>query len=155
MDGAYRILDEPSPGTLSKLSVNPFWPLLGVMLGGPWLALPWFVVNSLAIGSATKVREIITAAVGLGGAIALTLGGFALIEQGVLDSESFQYAAIVLVVWKLGVSYWLFVTQARSFQLYEYFGGPVRNGMLLVIAAMLGEAYLLTPLSPFWQLVLS
>jgi len=42
----YRIADEPRPGALSQLAVNPLWPLLAVMLGGTWIAWPWFALNT-------------------------------------------------------------------------------------------------------------
>src|SRR5688500_9955283 len=54
----YHLLDEPSPGRLANLVVNPFWPVLALMLTGGIIGWPWLVLNSLAIGSATKTREI-------------------------------------------------------------------------------------------------
>lgn len=137
MSSAYRILDEPRPGALSHLAVRPFWPLLGLMLGGFWLALPWFVFNGIAVGSPTRGREILISLGGLAGAAALTFGIFALDGAGWIDSRlEVKLALLVVLVWKLGVAYALCMLQSRSFELYEHFGGRVRNGLLVVLAAL-------------------
>ena len=58
---------------MSKLAVSPLWPMLGVMFGGAWLSWSWFALNSFAIGSASRKREIWLIAFGL----ALTSGSLA------------------------------------------------------------------------------
>ena len=52
------------------------------------------------------------------------------------------------------MSYWLYTLQNRSFGLYRYFGGPVRNGALIIFAALFLRSGLLSSLSPFWRQVL-
>ena len=51
---SYRIGDEPRPGALARVAVDPMWPLLAVMLGGVWLSWPWFVLNGVVVGSPTR-----------------------------------------------------------------------------------------------------
>ncbi len=134
MARTYQIMDEPSPGGLSRVAVQPFWPLLAVMFGGAWLSWPWFVVNAFAIGSPTRRREIILASCGFGGNIVLSVGMVVLFYNEIVPRAGGPYLGLVLLVWKLGVSYWLYVLQSRTFGLYEYYGGPVHNGLIVVVA---------------------
>jgi hypothetical protein len=153
-DATYRILDEPSPGGLAHLSVNPFWIFLGMMLGGAWLGWPWFVLNSFAIGSATRVKELGLAALGLIGTVALAFGWLAMGKVGVIHEGNAPYAATVFIVYKLAVTYFVFLAQQRSFELHRYFGGPVRNPVLLVLLAFyLGHQVTKAVPGDFWQLV--
>jgi hypothetical protein len=132
--GDYRILDEPRPGALARLAVNPLWPLLAVMFGGTWISWPWFVVNAFAVGSPTRWRETALAAAGFAGTAALFVGLVLLDARGVFGASGLAYAGVGLVVWKLAVSYWLYVLQGRTFALFEYFHGAARNGVLVVFA---------------------
>lgn len=150
----YRILDEPRPGGLAHLAVNPLWPLLAVMLGGVWLSWPWFVLNSFAVGSPTRFREFGLAVGGLFGSVAVLLTINWLRLEGVLDNVAFSYAVVALVVWKLLISYWLYILQARTFGLYEYFGGAVRNGALVAVLSIFLRPRVLEPLPGFLQVIL-
>ncbi len=132
----YQITDEPKPATFSHLSANPFWMLLATMLGGVWLGWAWFAFNSVAIGSATKKKELGLIAVGLLGSVGLAMLGLRLVMSGHLDASHIGYAGTVLIVWKLAISYRLHLWQARSFELYEYFGGKVQNGLLVLFAGL-------------------
>jgi hypothetical protein len=154
MEG-YRIADEPSPGAHAELSVNPFFILLAVMLGGVWLAWPWFLFNAFAIGSATLKREVGLVIGGFAGSGALIWFGARLVAGGVIDERALPYALLVLVVYKLAVSYALFTNQARSHQLYEYFGGTTKNGMLVVFVGLLARRTVLGALGGAWQLILA
>jgi hypothetical protein len=143
MAQGYRILDEPAPGKLAHLSVNPFWPMLALMLDGSWLGWPWLALNSLAIGSATQRRELFGIAAGwsLGALLVhalLTIGAREWIAEGWL-----AYVAIAVPALKLTCGYAVFRMQDRSFALYEYFGGRVRNGMLIVAAGFILRSELL------------
>jgi hypothetical protein len=154
MTQGYRILDEPRPGPHAHLAVNPFWILLASMLGGAWLAWPWFIFNALAIGSATRVKEIALVAVGVVGSVVLYFAIAALVSSSVLDQRYAAYALLGLVAYKLGISYALHVLQSRSFQLHEYFGGAVRNGMLLVILGLVARGPVLERLGgSMWSIV--
>lgn len=144
--GTYHIADEPRPSTLARLAVNPFWPLLGVMFGGAWLSWPWFVFNAYAVGSPTRRRELAAAAGGFVGGAGLLYLLLSLIGGEVVPQRGLPYLLTILVLWKLGISYWLYVLQARTFELYTYFGGTVRNGIVVLIAAFLLEVRMMAPL---------
>ena len=150
----YRIEDEPLPGPLQRIAVNPFWPLLAVMFGGAWVSWPWFLVNGFAIGSPTRRREVAIVVAGLAGSVVLVVALLALAGSGSLDRPTLRYAAVGLTVWKLGVSYWLYTLQSRCFGLYEHFGGPVRNGVLVLIAAAFLAPTVLRGAHPVVRMVL-
>lgn len=133
----YTIIDEPQPGSLSKIVVNPFWPFLATLLGGVWLGWSWFVLNSFALGSATRTREVVATLIGLLGTATLAALSLSLYSTGRIAEDAFGYAVTVVIVWKLAVTYMLHLMQHRSFEVYEYFGGPTRNGMLVLLAGFL------------------
>lgn len=151
--GAYRIPDEPLPGALSRLAVNPLWPLLGLMVGGPWAAWPWFLLNGHALGSPTRLREGLAVLLGLLGTVALVSTILTLDRRGVFTTTTAQLALLLVTLWKIAISYYLYLTQSRSFGLYEYYGGPVRNGALVVIAVALAEPKLLAPVKNLFVLL--
>ena len=132
----YRILDEPSPGPLSRFVVDPFWPLLSLMLGGAWIAWPWFAFNSFALGSATRLREMSLLAGAVATPVALVLSFNVAMQSGLLMDAAYPYARIALYVGKVIFAYLLFIHQARSLGLFEYFEGRPRNGILVVAGAM-------------------
>ena len=136
----YQIADEPRPGALAKLAVNPVFPLLGLMLGGVWIAWPWFLLNGIAVGSPTLRREISWLA---GGLAALFLIAFAILAAAgadVITGVSLRYALLVLVVAKIAVAYAVYVLQARTIEIYEYYGGVLNNGLWgLIIVFLIGR----------------
>ena len=133
----YRIADEAKPSGLAHLAVNPFWPFLGVMFGGAWLSWPWFVVNGFAVGSPTRRRELSIAIGGfaLSGLLLLSIVGLA--GTGRIPERGVPYALLTLTALKLGVTYWLHALQSSTFEVYEYYGGAVRQGFLVIFAAYL------------------
>ncbi len=153
----YHIEDEPLPGPWQRLAVQPFWPLLAMMLAGSWLGLPWFVVNGFAVGSPTRWREAAMAAAGFAGSVALVVLLFVLAGTGVVSSTAVPYAAVGITVWKLVVGYLLFLWQRRSIHLFEHFGGTLANGLpVALVGALLGRRLLAQAITlPFWQIVLS
>ena len=150
----YSILDEPKPSPISHLAVNPLWPLLAVMFAGPWLAWPWSIVNGFALGSPTRRRETALALGGFVGTAVLLLSISAAANGGLIGETAIKYLVVSLSVWKLGVSYGLYVWQARTFGLWEHFGGVARNGLLVVLLGAFVEIRLLSSLSGFWAIVL-
>lgn len=156
MDTTYRIPDEPRPGALARFAVNPFWPLFGIMLAGAWLAWPWFVFNAWAVGSPTRLRETALAVVGLLGAAALGFGLLAAQGAGLLDNRALQYALLAMPVFKIGVCYLLYVWQTRTFELYEYYGGRVINGLpILILGIWFGRKAVLSAVpGAWWKLVM-
>lgn len=133
----YRIADEPTPGSLERFVVNPIWPLFGLMLGGGWLAFPWYVFNGVALGSATLKREILLAVAAFAGAALLALAALALLGTRIVPPEHASYLGLLPVAWKLGLGYALLNTQRRSFALWEHYGGSPRNASLVLVAAFI------------------
>jgi hypothetical protein len=134
----YQISDEPSPGTFSQISVNPFWPLMSVMFAGAGVSWAWFVLNGFAIGSPTRRRESIMAIAGLAGSALLiaVIGSF--YASGAVGDAAIPYLMLIVVVWKLGICYGLYLLQAGSFDIYEYYGGRVQSGWPGLIVGLLG-----------------
>ncbi len=150
----YRIADEPRPGALAHLAVNPVWPLFGIMFGGAGLSWPWFLLNGAAIGSPSRRQELGWAIGGMAGSMALIVGIFFLATRELLGELAVRYSFVGLTVWKLAVSYWLFTLQSRSFHLYEHFGGKVQNGALIVLLGFFLTNRLYQGLPTFWHLLL-
>jgi hypothetical protein len=136
-EASYRILDEPGPSALGHLVVHPMWPLLSIMFAGAWLSIPWFIVNGIALGSHSRLKELAVAVGGLVGVVALGFGLEQLHWRLELAQGAIPYLRLVVVLWKLGITYWLFNLQKNTFALHEYFSGKVRNGMLVVAAGFL------------------
>ena len=122
---------------LAQLAVRPLWPLLGVMFGGVWLSWPWFVFNGFAVGSPTRWRETGIVLFGFAGAALSVVGLGYLVGAGILPRGGIPYALLVVVVFKLAVSYWLHALQERTFGVYEYYGGLSKSGLPVVIVAYL------------------
>ncbi len=133
MTTGYRIADEPMPGRLAGWVVNPLWPLLAAMLAGFWLALPWFALNGVAMGSATRRRELAWI---VGGAILSAATGAAL-WWAPIPLRAFRYGLVALVAWRLAVAYAVYQLQQSTFELHQHFGGAVRSGAMVVVAAAL------------------
>jgi hypothetical protein len=150
----YLIVDEPVPSPWTRLAVSPTAPMFGFMLGGAWLGWLWFLVNSHAFGSATRRRESAIALLAPLGASGLLLGLSALRRVAPVPDSSFQYALLLVVVFKVATFYWLYGLQMRSFGLYEYFGGRRRNPAPVLVLALLVGRPLLLDAPPWVSLVL-
>jgi hypothetical protein len=152
----YVIPDEPLPGAMERWIVDPMWPLFAQMLGGSWLALPWFVFNGVALGSPTRRREWLLAAASLVGSAALLFAVVAAAGAGWLEGTGVRLALLSLVTLKLAIAYVLYMLQARSFELWRHFGGVPANGMLVAVAAIFARRMLFTTLvtAPMVQQVL-
>ncbi|MEM9070827.1 MAG: hypothetical protein AAGE52_20125 [Myxococcota bacterium] len=150
----YRIIDEPAPSGLTKVSVAPFWPLLALMFGGAWLAWPWMLINSFAIGSATRLRETAIVVGTFVFTIALSIAVLILLPPD--DSKAFEFGVLALQVVKFGCGYWIFAVQSRSFSLYEYFGGRVSSGLVLIVAGYILRRHVLLAFdSLLWTMVVA
>ena len=150
----YRILDEPTPSTLSHMVVQPLWPLFSLMFAGFWLALPWFCFNAVAMGCPNRNRTFLFAAIGLTGKLVIIT--VVVIAAGVFEWDRYgvSYAMLGATVWDLGIGYYLFVLQSRTFDLYTHFGGTVKNGLILVILGALISPRLMDALPGLVSLVL-
>ena len=132
----YRIEDEPRPGPLAQWAVNPVWPLLAMMFAGTWLGYAWFAFNGIAVGSPTLRRELAIIAVGLAGAFAIVVAiGWAATSGLLPRGMPVEFALLGLIVWKLGIAYWLHVLQGATIEIHEHYGGKLRNGLPVVIVA--------------------
>lgn len=134
---SYRILDEPQPGALAKHAVNPTWPFLALMLVGGWLAWPWFVFNSFALGSNGKKRELAWVVGGVTGIVALiaTLIAFRLAVDG--SKPWIPYLRLIPIVWKLLIAYVVFLSQQRSFEILETYSDGTGEGSRIGAAPLL------------------
>ncbi len=152
---SYRIIDEPGPSTLEKLATNPFWPFFAAMFAGAWLAWPWFVVNSFAIGSGRRYGDLALVGLGIAVNVVLVLVLGQLRVSGVLGEASFAYALLVPQAARMVVLYVLYMRQERTFQLFEYFGGVGKNGLLLVILGGFMRTKVLASAPGLWVLLLA
>jgi len=134
---AYKITDEPTPGKLSSIAVSPIWPFIAIMFGGAWLSWGWTILNGMAVGSPTFRRELMWVIAGIIGSAILLFVIFTAYEQGILQKDYLKYAILIVVAWKLGVAYVLFTLQSHTIELFEYFGGKLRNGIFVIIAVVL------------------
>jgi hypothetical protein len=131
----YRIIDARQPSRVGHLAVNPYFPLLSLMLGGGWIGWPWFAFNAVALGSYTRTREIVVSAAAAAGVPALALALGYLYTRGLFGETAFPYCQLLVVVLKLSCGYFVNAWQERASQLREHFDSPLRNGMGVVVAA--------------------
>ncbi len=130
-DTGYRIIDEPEPRRGTLTAVNPFWPLLCLVLTGILPGVLWFLYNGTALGSATRRRQVIVGGLGILGSLALAAGLHSLRPS--IPAEVFPYLGLLLVAWKVTIGYVLYLDQDRSLELFEYFGGQLGRGVLRLI----------------------
>jgi hypothetical protein len=135
---SYQIADEPIETSLRAYVVRPSVPLLAIMVGGAWMAWPWFAFNAIAMGSPTRRKEIAlcVAAVVLTGVLGATV--IALFDAGILrPGLPVRLAVLAIVTFKLSITYYIAAVQNRTFHVYEYYGGPVRAGGRILSAGFL------------------
>ncbi len=139
----YAIPDEPAPTLYQRFVVTPTATLLGVMLGGSLVGLPWMVFNGFAMGSAHRKRESVIALATLlatGVALALLL---ALNATGVISARAFNYLGLLVHALRLAGAYVVYQSQQRSFELYLYFGGVASNrGWLVAFLLMAARLFI-------------
>ena len=155
---SYEIADEPTPSdSLGNLVYEPSAPLLAMMMCGAWLAWPWFIVNSIAMGSPTRDREIKLCAIAFGGSIALALLVFGLVDAGIIESKlALQIALLGVTTWKLGMAYLISTVQGRTFHVYTYYGGNVQNAFYILTTGTYVRSLVLDVWeNPIWRVVLS
>jgi hypothetical protein len=152
----YRLPDEPVPGALSGVAVNPVFPLLAMMLGGAWLGWPWLAVNAFAIGSPTRWKELALVLAGLFGSGGLILGLVAAAGGGLVRGLAISFWVLAVIVWKLFIAYRVYILQARTFGVYEYYGGRVQNGLVIaLIGSFFGRRLVIGGLKGAWLLLFS
>lgn len=133
MSGGYKIPDEPVPSAATRLTCDPDVIASAGMMGGNWIAAPWFAFNAYAVGSATQRREMITAALmpvvtSLAGMLVVYVVG----RLG-LPTRALYYAVLLVYALKFVLLYDVQRRQAVSVGIHKYLGRPVLNGWLLVL----------------------
>lgn len=148
MSSKYIIADEPRPSTLGKHVVNPLWPMLAQMLAGSWLALTWFIFNSIALGSPNRGKDIGLAIASLAGSIILLILLETLINNRLITGVWISFSFLAIVALRLFIAYRLFFSQSAVFELWQYFGGVEKNGMIfLALGSFLIKPYLSSQIS--------
>lgn len=151
---SYQIADEPTPSTLARFVVNPVLPLLAAMLGGVWIAWPWFALNAVAVGSPTRRAELAWLGLGLVAIAVLAVLLFAAVGSGTLPAGATSYALLAVVVVKLAIVYAVYLMQSRTIEIYEYYGGALNNGVWVLVAAFVLRGRVLGELPALAQVVL-
>lgn len=153
----YAIADEPIETQRRHLVVDPSGPLLAEMVCGTWMSLPWFAFNAIAMGSPTRRKEIALCVLALAVTIVLGAAVLALRERGVIESATvLRFAILGIVTWKLAMARAIYTLQARTFHVYEYYGGPVRSATYAVTTGwMLRDVVLGLSDDPLWGIIVS
>ena len=157
MTMTYAIADEPIETSRRHLVVDPGAPLLAEMVCGSWLSLPWFAFNAVAMGSPTRRREIALCALTFAVTAVLGYTVLALREIGVIESRTvLRFALLGIVTWKLAMAYAIHTLQARTFHVYEYYGGPVRSASYVISTGfLLRGAVIGLSDDPLWEIIVS
>jgi hypothetical protein len=156
VSAGYRIPDEPLTQPRGFV-IDPFWALLAVMMGGAAFGALLFALNAWFLRGPTWRREMelsITMLVGAG------ILGFLLVQaeaSGAIPTGAVKYAFLIVVAWKLAVTYWIYYLQQTGFALFEYFGGKAQNGLAIVfVGAILLRRVIVEAVDhPVWKIVVS
>jgi hypothetical protein len=153
----YRIADEPEPSGLGQWVVRPSAPLIASMVAGAWLAWPWFAFNALALGSPTRRREIAICGIAFAGTVALALALLYLHDHGVIVGETaIRISLLAIATWKLATAYAVHTLQSRTFHVYEYYRGIVRNPSRVLLAGALLRAVVIGAFdSDLWVIIVA
>ena len=153
----YQIADEPIESSLRSYVVRPSAPLIAMMVGGAWIAWPWFAFNAVAMGSPTRRKEL-----GLCAAAFVTTGVLAAILIALVDHEiiagrlAIRLAVLAIVTFKLGITYYIATLQGRTFTVYEYYGGPIRPAGRVLSAAWILRGVVINLIDhPLWVIIVA
>jgi len=153
----YQIADEPVETSLRAYVVRPSAPLLASMVAGAWLSWPWFAFNAIAMGSPTRRKEIALCAVAFAGTAVLGAIVIALFDAGLLpEGAPVRLAVLGVVTFKLTISHHISAVQSRTFHVYEYYGGPVRNAGRILGASVLVRGFVIGLVDhPLWVIIVA
>ena len=154
MSHRYRVPDEPPPSPWAAFAVQPFWALFSIMWASTLVSYVWFAINSVALGSATRTRELKTLGAGLAVVTIYTQLLVMLIEVGLVEKPAVPYLVLVIVAVKLGVAYHVHTLQERACELFTYFGGEPKPAGRVVFVLGIVSSFVLALLPPFWRVVL-
>lgn len=154
---SYTIADEPHESSLSAYACKPDAPLLAMMMCGSWLAWPWFIFNAIALGSPTKRKEIGLCLLAIGGTFALGWVVLELLGAGIITiGAPFKLCVLAISAWKLAIAYWVSTIQARTFHVYEYYGGTVRSSAAVIsVGYYLADAVFALSDDPLWIIIVA
>ena len=133
----YAIPDEPRQSGFSHAIVNPFWPLFAQMLCGTWLAIPWFLFNGTALGSSMRGREWTCALASVLGSVLIAYGLDWSADADLIGRTGIRFGLLAIVALKLSMAYLLYSLQARTFEIWQHFGGKEKAGFILVVVGAL------------------
>jgi hypothetical protein len=154
---SYVIADEPHETSWRHLVVHPNGPLLAEMLCGTWLALPWFIANSYALGSPTRRKEL--ALCGLQVAVTIVLGLVVLWlrDSHLIESRTvLQICLLGIVTWKLAIAYAITRVQGAAYQVYELGGGNGRSPTLVIMSGLVLKDYVFGLFDhPLWGIIVT
>ncbi|KZN59836.1 hypothetical protein N473_02670 [Pseudoalteromonas luteoviolacea CPMOR-1] len=136
----YQIIDEPRSNKLSHTTVDPMWPLLGFMLGGPLFSWAWSALNSFALNSPSRNKELVIIGSAFISFFALYTGVSVLQSNGAVSGINPQYINLFIISIELVFCYKIFLMQKESFDIYEYFDGKVATPVFgLFLALFFGK----------------
>jgi hypothetical protein len=153
----YKIADEPTGTTLGDYVVRPSVPLLAIMVCGAWLSWPWFAFNAIAMGSPTKKKELLLVAGAFVGTAVLAIIVIALARAGILaPGIPTRLAVLGIVTFKLTMTYYISIVQERTFHVYQYYGGSVRNASLVLTAGYYARSLVIgISDDPLWIIIVA
>ena len=153
---SYQIADQPIDSALRDHVVRPSAPLFAAMLCGTWLAWPWFAFNAIAMGSPTRRKEVALCVAAFVSTAVLAAIVIELFDLGWLPKGApLRLALLGLTAYKLALCYYIELLQQRTFHVYEYYGGPVRDARRILSAGWFASGLVLGLSShPIWRIVL-
>jgi hypothetical protein len=153
---SYQIADQPVDSSLRDHVVRPSVPLFAAMLCGTWLAWPWFAFNAIAMGSPTRRKEVALCVAAFASTAVLAVIVIELFDLGWIPKGApLRLALLGLTAYKLAFCYYLELLQQRTFHVYEYYGGTVRDARRILSAGWIASGLVLGLSShPIWRIVL-
>lgn len=150
----YRIVDEPAPGAWAPWVVDPLFPFLASLLGGFVCGWIWFLVNDHAIGNPRRRATQSTVFVGVIGSLLLVGLLLKADQAGIVTPDTAPYAGLVIVVWKILVTYRLHIAQQMPFELFSYFHVPQMNALPILLGVTIAGRAVLSSAGSLVTLIL-
>jgi hypothetical protein len=153
----YSIADEPVETPWRNFVVSPAGPLLAEMMCGSWLAIPWFAANAFALGSPTLKKELGMCAAAFAVTAVLATALVWAVDRDVIEgTTAIRLCVLAIVSWKLFIAYAINIVQGRTFHVYEYYGGPVRQATAVIVTGYLMRGFVLDLFdNPVWKIIVS
>jgi hypothetical protein len=109
------------------------------------------------MGSPTRRKEIALCAAAFAGTAVLGAIVIALRNAGILpEGAPLRLAVLGVITFKLAISYHISAVQSRTFHVYEYYGGPVRNAGRILGASLLVRGFVIGLVDhPLWVIIVA